>query len=133
MITKMYLTIAAVAGLFLSMYAYMVEHKARTNTNYRPVCDINDKISCTKALGSEYGKILGVSNSFLGFFYYVTIAVLSYYSKFAWVFYLSLVSVAVSIYLAYILHRIKTFCIVCVSIYIVNIIITTLSYRLMGG
>lgn len=121
--------ILAVIGFWLSFYAYYVEKKSR-NKNYKPICNISKNISCTKAFLSKYGKLLGKSNSVFGMFFYPTIYLLSFFNLISYIFYLSMFSVLGSLYLAYLSYiKLKTFCLVCTSIYLINILLLFFSYK----
>lgn len=120
-------------GLILSFYASIVEWKSSRKKNYRAVCDINDRASCTKAFSSKYGKTFGVSNSVYGIVFYFLIILLTYLGYLNYVFYLSIISFVGTIYLASILYfKVKTFCVVCTSIYVVNILLLVFSYLAQG-
>ncbi len=129
----MIIKLLAIIGFWLSFYAYYVEKKAGKKSakeNYRPVCDISPKISCTKAFSSKYGRLLGMSNSLFGMFFYLVIYILFSLNLFNYVFFLSVLSVPGSIYLAYISYiKLKTFCLVCTSIYLINFLLLFLSYK----
>lgn len=127
-----YIYILALVGLFLSIYTVMVERRARKEKNYRPVCDIQKHVSCTKAFASKYGSHLGVSNGFFGAMFYLAIIVLISIDLYFWAFCLAIVSVIGSLYLGYVLFfRLKDICIVCTSIYIVNIVIAIILLRIV--
>ncbi len=127
MISSLGVVIVSIIGLLLSLYSCYVEIKSK-NKNYKAVCDINNKISCTKAFNSHYGKTFGISNSFYGMIFYIIVFLLSFYSM-TYVFYLSLIAVLGSIYLAYILYfKVRSFCLICNSIYLVNILLLVFSY-----
>lgn len=109
-------------GIFLSIYAYYVERHARRIKNFRTVCDISDNISCTKAVTSKYAKITGVSNALLGIAYYSTVYVLETGGIATILFWVSILGVLASLYLAYISYfKLKNFCVVCSATYLVNI------------
>ena len=119
--------IVAVIGVLLSLYAYYVEKKHEKNKNYKALCDITDKSSCSAAFSSKYGKLLGVSNSLLGIVFYIIIIILSYTYK-EFILYLAILSVLGSVYLAYIQYaKIRNFCLVCTAIYLVNILLLMFS------
>ncbi|MEK6880992.1 MAG: vitamin K epoxide reductase family protein [Nanoarchaeota archaeon] len=65
--------ILAILGAILSIYSYVVEKKAEKSKEYKSICDINDKVSCTAAFTSSYGKILGIKNSIWGMGFYIFI------------------------------------------------------------
>lgn len=125
----MLIEIIAAMGFLLSLYAYHVEKKL-ADKNYKPVYSFNKNISCNKAFLSKYGKLLGRSNSFYGMFFYLMIFILLQLKFFDFVFLISILSVPGSIYLAYLSYvKLRTFCLVCTSIYLINILLLFLSYK----
>ncbi len=123
------LQILSILGFVVSLYAYIVERKYEKDKKYKAVCDISDNMSCKKAFTSEYGKIFGISNSFIGMLFYVGLFVLTLYNFSNIIFYMSWLSFAMSVYLAYISFiKMKNFCLVCTSIYIINILLLFFSY-----
>ncbi len=119
--------VLSVIGFLLSLYSYYVERQF-CKTKKKAICDINDKISCTKAFTSIYGKTFGISNSIYGMVFYLVILILSFYNL-KYVFYLSILAVLSSVYLAYTLYfKVKSFCVICNTIYLVNILLLILSY-----
>lgn len=120
--------IVSAIGFLLSIYAYHTETKLHSIKNYKASCDINNRISCSKAFLSKYGKLLGIPNSLAGIFFYLLIIVL-YFINIKIVFYLSILSFLGSIPLAYWSYsKLKTFCLVCTSVYIVNLLLLIFSY-----
>lgn len=123
------LGILALIGLSLSLYAYHVEQYAGKKKNYKPLCDIRERVSCTKAFTSAYGHTLGTSNSVWGILFYLIMVLLAVFGHIQYIFLLSALAVVGSVYLAYILYtRIQTLCIICTSIYVVNILLAVISY-----
>lgn len=119
--------IISVIGFLLSIYSLYVEKKF-ARTKKKAICDINEKMSCTKAFKSHYSKTLGIPNSIHGIIFYVVVFLVAFYGL-QYVFYLAVLGVLGSIYLAYNLYfKIKTFCLVCSSIYLVNILLLIFSY-----
>lgn len=113
--------IIAICGFLISLYAYYVRHKVLKAPTYSPICDISANISCSKALGSQYSKTMGVPNPLAGILFYTLVFVLSF-SYMHLVIYPVLVSVLFSLYLAYISYiKQKNFCLVCTLTYLVNI------------
>ena len=127
----MHLEILSLIGAFLSFYAYRVERSSKKE-HKKPICDINDKISCTKAFTSKWGKTFGVQNSLCGIIFYILILILSAYDLTKIIFYLSIISVLISIYLTYILYfKVRSLCLVCILIYAINILLVIFSYLLL--
>ncbi len=119
----MTITIIATVGLILSVYAYYVERKGK-DKNYKALCDINNKMSCSKAFSSKYGKTFGVSNSIYGILFYLLIIILYSINQRNIIFYLAIFSVLGSVYLGYLQYfKIKNFCLVCTLIYLVNLLL----------
>ena|SRR3989344_5812375 len=122
------LILLAVIGFIISLYAVYVEKKSKQK-NYKPLCDINDKISCTKALNSHYGKLFKIKNSIFGIIFYLVVIILALINQIQIIFYLSIIAVLGSIYLAYISYfKLETLCIVCNLIYLINVLLLILSY-----
>ncbi|XP_071443731.1 vitamin K epoxide reductase complex subunit 1-like protein 1 [Hetaerina americana] len=134
-----------ICGVLLSYYAYVVETSKEEDENYEAMCDISEHMSCTKAFTSRYGKgfgfvgpvlgehsIFNQPNSVYGISFYCLIGALTFLdsslaSRIQ--FWISLFSNIGSAYLAYILAFIlHDFCVVCVSTYFVNLVITVLTY-----
>ncbi|XP_060522400.1 vitamin K epoxide reductase complex subunit 1-like protein 1 [Cylas formicarius] len=129
------LTLSCLIGLALSLYAYTVELKMEQDRNYKPLCDINPQVSCTKAFGSEYGKGFGIfgkksvlykPNSLFGLMFYSMIATLvQSNTKVSVLSTLVLVTLSnfASLYFAYILYFILAdLCLVCIGTYVVNVV-----------
>ncbi|MBT4856234.1 hypothetical protein HOM50_04520 [bacterium] len=120
----------ALFGIVLCLYGFAIEQQIRKNSRYKPVCDISDSISCSKAIKSAYGKMLGVPNTLLGICFYLVLMFLQYFHLYAFVFYLALLGAIVTIFFAFILYaRIKTLCVLCTIAYIVNFLLLYLSYH----
>ena len=41
------LLLLSIAGFLISLYGFSIEQKLKTNPNYKPMCDISDRASCT--------------------------------------------------------------------------------------
>lgn len=127
------------AGITLCLYAIYVEENGK-NPEYVAVCDISNKVSCTKVLTSEYShmaKLLfrlddddffNMSNAQYGLIYYIILlglpllSFIPYYNLIYFI--LTLSSVIASVALAAILYYIlEEMCIVCITMYVINIIL----------
>ena len=89
--SNFYIILCSSIGLLIAAYSYYVKVKFLKNPKkYKAFCDLNDKISCSKVVSSEYGsgfgivgKLFGenssmnVSNSILGGIFYTLQIVLS--------------------------------------------------------
>ena len=114
------LRLLAAAGLGLSFYAWWVKWKMSSTNNYRPMCDIRDNISCSRALGSRYSSTAGVWNPVLGILYYSLIIVLSIFQP-GFILFPATAAVLFSLYLAFISYVVqRNFCLVCTATYLVN-------------
>ena len=125
----MMLLISALAalGFCISLYAYFLERKIKQDPTFKPACDINDRISCTKPLMSEYSNILYFSNALLGMAYYALIIILASFQMHTFLLITTIIGCIVSGILAYILYfKIKSLCLVCTSLYSINIILLLL-------
>ena len=118
------LIILAAIGFCISAYAYFVEQKIRQEPDFKPFCDINDRISCTKPMKSQYSNLFFFSNAFVGMLYYVVVAVLAFFDTNMLLIITASVSMIITCFLAYILYfKIKSFCLLCSSVYLINLII----------
>lgn len=124
--------IISIIGLLLSIYALYVERKNKREKLYKPICDISDKISCTKAFSSPYGKFIGLPNSLMGIIFYLIVIALAFYNQTQHLLYLSIVAMLGSLYLAYTSYiKMKNFCLVCSAIYLVNLLLLIFSYLMV--
>ncbi|XP_071944107.1 vitamin K epoxide reductase complex subunit 1-like protein 1 [Antedon mediterranea] len=128
------------AGVILSLYALYVENMKEINNAYTALCDINEQVSCSKVFTSKYGRgfgivgpILGedsplnVPNSLFGILFYFLQFVLGqrHTVNAVWsLIIMSVLSLIGCVYLAYILTFVlHDACVVCVTTYIVNILL----------
>lgn len=126
----MKIVVLACLGLAVSAYAFFLERKLKRSDSgdgsaaYKPACDINDRFSCSKPILSEYGSFFGISNAVLGLLFYATIILLVGFGFMKLVFWGALAACVVSVFLAYILFfKLKVFCVVCSSIYLINFLL----------
>ena len=126
---SMNLIVLSCLGLGISLYAAYAFAQLKKNPAYRAVCDISDKVSCTKTMVSPYGSCFGISLVYIALGFYALILGLVLLKAYALVFVLSLISVLVSGYLAYLQYwKMKLFCLICTSLYIINILLLMISY-----
>ena len=120
--------ICALIGLAISVYMYFIEQNLKQTPDYKPVCDINDRISCTKSMKSVYNNIFLISNPIACMLYYVVIAILALLH-----FPMVLLGAAIGgvvitgIFAYFLFFKIVSLCVLCVSMYIINGIILYLS------
>lgn len=121
-------------GLVLSAYAYNLEYNIKKNatdpnSTYKPLCDLSEQISCSKPILSPYGSVFGISNALVGILLYTAILLFALMGMKTMVFILSLLACCMSVVFAFILFtKIKVVCLVCISIYIVNILLLWASW-----
>ncbi|XP_071978986.1 vitamin K epoxide reductase complex subunit 1-like protein 1 [Engystomops pustulosus] len=133
-------------GIGLSVYAYHVETSREGDPDYRALCDINPSISCSKVFTSRWGRGFGLvenllgahsplnqPNSVFGVVFYALQIVLGFVGLVAAAVTLlvsSLVSIAGSLYLAYILfYVLEDFCVICITTYVLNFILLLLNVK----
>jgi vitamin-K-epoxide reductase (warfarin-sensitive) len=115
-------------GIVLSAYALYVKHQLGKNKDYKAVCDISEKVSCTKPMASEYGSLLILPNSAFGVIFYAVVLFFGYFDEMRAVFWLSALAVIGSVYLAYVsFFKLKVVCPVCTAVYMVNILLLVFS------
>ena len=125
----MIIELFSIIGMLISVYAFKTELKSKHNKKYKSFCDKNNKVSCTKTFSSKYGHILGIPNSLFGIVYYLILFLLLVYSSGNLIFPLTLLAFLGSIFLAYLSFvKLKVTCLICISIYLINIILLISSY-----
>lgn len=98
-------------GVFLSLYALWVERRQGP-----AACDIGERISCTRAFRSPYGRILGVPNALIGLLFYGAVLFLGPHPL------LTIPALFATVALAYISYVVqRNFCLVCTAAYLVNV------------
>lgn len=128
-----WLRVLSVAGVLTSAYALIVRQKVLSSPSYSPVCDISDRISCSRAFGSEYSSTMGIPNPLAGVIYYSGLAVASVLDILtAYLFYLTLPALVFTFYLAYISYfKQRNFCLVCTFAYLINITQSWIAFSMM--
>lgn len=117
----------AVIGFVSSAYYLYIRNKLKTG--YKPVCDISENISCSKAIESEQSTVFVLPNALLGLFYYIIVFILAFVDI-RYVFFLSIPATLFTVYLVFISFRMRNFCIICGVTNVINFLITILSYTL---
>lgn len=117
-------------GLVLSFYAVYVRNRSIEDKGYKPFCDINKHISCTKAFRSRHYQTFYFPNTVYGIIYYFIALIMS--NRYPhYLFYLSLAVLYPTVYLMYISYiKQKNFCIVCSCIYLINILMPIVTFLL---
>lgn len=124
-----FVVVTAAVGLAISLYGMMVERKVKQNMQYKAACDISDKVSCTKSFTSPYNKLLGISNIIACLLYYVAMMFFGAIGNAIATMILAWAGLLVTIYFAYILYfKVKTICLICTSLYIVNVALVVVQY-----
>lgn len=132
MLTTTTTALLSALGLLVSAYGYFVEKKMEHDVTYKPFCDISDAISCSKPFKSMYGKTFGISNTILGLMFYSFMLVLSALDARMALFYGALGAAVATVYFAYILYvKVRSFCLVCTTMYVINIALLIASMHLM--
>lgn len=133
-------------GLLLSVYSLFVEMQAHADKNYKAMCDISERVSCTKVFLSDFGRGFGLVAPVLGkdsplnlpnpvfgvvFYSLVILISLIKHNKGGLRVLTTLagMSCLMSLYLASILYRMKDTCLVCISTYMVNFGLLYLSFK----
>jgi vitamin-K-epoxide reductase (warfarin-sensitive) len=122
--------VVALVGFGISLYTYLLEEKIKRVPDYKPVCDISDRISCTKPMKSPYATLFYFSNAIVGMVFYALVALLALLEMHKLLIILIIAGCVVSCVLAYLLYfKIKSLCLLCTSLYIINGILLFLSLR----
>ncbi len=123
------LGLLGISGILISLYFTLVYYHLMP-PDYRlvpPVCRMEDS-TCQVVLFTRYGSLFGAPNSLYGTIYYVLVIAAAFYPDVRkLLLVLSVIVVAISIFLAYVLIvRLKTPCILCFTSHVINIFITVL-------
>jgi len=124
-------------GLSISIYAVYIETASTLDNEYHASCDINEVISCSKALLSQQAHIfsyLGIipkdslldfPNAVYGIIFYVLVLIISRFMNkivilMDLLLFISTFSMVLSAYLAYTLVQMSTICVVCLTTHACN-------------
>jgi vitamin-K-epoxide reductase (warfarin-sensitive) len=120
--------ILAVLGFGISFYTYLLEQKLKEQSDYKAACDLADWASCTKPIKSSYANIFYFSNAVVGMLFYILVIIFSALGAMKLLFFASLAACLASAVLAYLLYfKIKSLCILCTSLYLINVILLILA------
>jgi len=146
------ISLLGLLGVGISAYAIYVEKNARKTKKRTALCDVNDGMSCSLVLTSDYAKLgevyLGLSkdnpfnvpNTYYGFLFYVAVTIYPLWPftlipfREALLFGASILSIGICVLLAWILYfKLRNFCTVCVASWIVNSLILYQAYKQLFG
>ncbi|MFA6458574.1 MAG: vitamin K epoxide reductase family protein [Patescibacteria group bacterium] len=121
--------ILAGLGLALSLYTLYLHWKLKRDAKYKAVCDLSDRMSCMKSIRSAEGKIFGIPNGVYGIGFYAAIFLATLPPLQAYLAPLAVLGVIFSLYFAYQLYfKVKTICVVCTAIYLVNLLLLVFAW-----
>jgi len=116
--------VLACIGFALSLYGVMVRRNMQRDLTYKPACDISDRASCSQVFRSEYGSLFGIPYVFWGIIYYAALGLVALLDMSFFVSLFSLVGLCATVIFAYILYfKIRTVCVICTSVYVVNMLV----------
>jgi len=134
----------SLGGVALSLYAYyvevMMEASAASGGDYEALCDVSEKVSCTKVFNTSFARGFGVVDKIVGADHWLNqpspvygvifYAVMIFLGLFNVLFFmkiqifLAVLSNLSSVYLGYLLvYVIDSVCVVCVATYGVNFLL----------
>lgn len=124
--------IIAAVGFLLSAYSLFVANKVKKNANYKSVCDLSNRASCTATFKSDYGKLFGIENGYWGILFYLLLIGLLALNLTTLLLIATVFGVLYSLRLGYILFfKMKNFCLICTSIHVVNFALLITSVKLI--
>ncbi|XP_016967805.1 vitamin K epoxide reductase complex subunit 1 isoform X1 [Drosophila biarmipes] len=119
-------------GLAISVYSLYVKMKMEEDENYRPMCDVNENISCSLVFKSVYGEGFGLGkitklnlpNGAIGCVFYVLYFLSSFYQN-QWLCLAQLMICTLTLFLCVYLGFLLLFvfydcCLVCLAIYLIH-------------
>ena len=126
--TRWIILLLALAGLgFASASAY-VHYRLVTEPNYTSPCDINATFNCSQVYLSRYGALAGVPVALGGMIWFALVALIAGFTRpgtpgsavaKGYIFALSMIGLAVIMYLAYAsFFVLKTGCVLCIGTYV---------------
>lgn len=122
--------VLSVVGLGVCLYGFYVERQLQIDHTYKAACDLSDQASCTKTFLSPWGKLLGVSNIYVGLVFYLGMLVLGVLHLTCLAFLGPVGACIGSLFLAYILYtKVKTFCLICTSLCVINALLLLATYH----
>ena len=114
----------------MCVYGFFIERNLKLDPGYKAVCDLSDRVSCTKTFLSPWGKLFGISNVYIGMVFYAAMILFGLLDQVHLTLLGAVGACIASLFLAYILFaKIKTFCLVCITTYVINVILLVLAYR----
>ncbi|AYV81228.1 MAG: putative vitamin K epoxide reductase complex subunit 1 [Harvfovirus sp.] len=138
------ISLLGLAGIIISSYAVYVEKNAHLKKKF--LCDINENMSCSRILTSDYSKMvemifklkpkhpLNLPNTYYGILFYIIVTLYPHFQMIPFREYLfftgSLLSMLASITLICILiFKLKELCIVCLATHLINMCIFYLALK----
>jgi vitamin-K-epoxide reductase (warfarin-sensitive) len=116
--------VLAIIGFCMATYTYYVDRKLKVDPTYKPMCDISDKVSCSKVAQSKYAYLFYFSNAVLAMAYYIVTIILAALNLRVLLLITAIASCLVSLFFAYILgFRLKIACPLCIALYAINFLI----------
>lgn len=121
----MWPVLLASIGILLSVYALLVEHRAR-RPGYRALCDLHEHVSCSRAFTSEYAHLAGLPNGVYGIAFYIGVIATALLRPELLIL-LTVPALAATILLAALLVKIRNACVVCITTYTLNVVLFVIS------
>lgn len=120
-----------VVGIVLCIYMIFIRFRMKKSFDYKPMCDLSDRISCSAPMKSRYASLLGIDNDIVGLLFYIGLDILMKNQMYIYVFYGAVVASVVSVFLAYsMFFKLRVICPLCVMLYAVNFGIMIAAYKL---
>ena len=121
--------VLAALGFGISLYTYLIEQRLKHDADYKPVCDISDRISCSKPMQSPYASLFFFSNAVMGMLFYGVLIVLALFDVGTILVLMTAGACIASCVLAYLLYfKIKALCLLCTLLYLINFLLLYLSF-----
>lgn len=142
---RVFFFLSCSTAALISLYTIYVKHNMALMSTYEPLCDISERVSCTKVFRSRYGhgfgflgsivgeeSILNLENGFIGLIYYSLLGLLTVSDSTdvaKYQIYICALSNCMSLYLAYLLYFVlDDLCVVCIAIYAINFLQLLMAY-----
>ena len=123
------LMLVALVGIILCVYGMYVERQIMHTDSYKPLCDLSDTVSCSKAFLGPWGKTFGISNIYLGLMFYICMLICAWLQWIDLAFYGASIALLATVYFAYVLYaKVRAYCLICIGTYIINIVLWVITY-----
>ena len=112
-----------ITGIILCFYLIYIRNKKIENNDYKPICDFNDKINCSKLLISKDYQILRLPFPLIYIVFFLIATVMSIFRYAHYLFYVFIPIVLISVIMLIKFIRKKSYCLIYLLIFMQTLVI----------